>query len=381
VVEKLKATTKKHPKDKMIPWGKPCLGEIERDYLLRALDSTWISGGEFVDKFEADFARIIGTKYAVSASSGTSALHLALLAAGIGSGDEVIVPAFTFVAPANMAIETGARPVYVDIDPRTWCIDVNEVKKSITTKTKAIIPVHVYGNVCDMAALLKVSKDNGIYLIEDVAEAAFSKYRGKYAGSFGDLGCFSFQATKTITMGEGGAVVTNDAKLNERVRIMRSHGMRENKRYWHDMVGYNYRLTNLQAALGCAQLENLDKIVKAKVRIYNRYFRNLSNLPGIDFQHISRGVEPVIWAVAVKIDPHHFKGGRDYLIAELLRRNIETRPGFYPFSVMPLYKAKPMPIAELIGRNVISLPSYLSISDEDIDYICSQLRSLMQDPR
>jgi len=360
----------------MIPWGKPCLGEIERDYLLRALDSTWISGGEFVDKFEADFAGIIGTKYAISASSGTSALHLALLAAGIGSGDEVIVPAFTFVAPANMAIETGARPVYVDIDPRTWCIDVNEVKKSITPKTKAIVPVHVYGNVCDMAALLKVSKDNGIYLIEDVAEAAFSKYKGKYAGSFGDLGCFSFQATKTITMGEGGAVVTNDAKLNERVRIMRSHGMREDKRYWHDLLGYNYRLTNLQAALGCAQLENLDKIVKEKVRIYNRYFRNLSNLPGIDFQHISRGVEPVIWAVAVKIDPHHFKGDRDYLIAELLRRNIETRPGFYPFSVMPLYKAKPMPIAELIGRNVISFPSYLAISDEKIDYICDELISL-----
>jgi len=376
VIEKLKANTKKHPKDEMIPWGKPCLGEIERDYLLRALDSTWISGGEFVDKFEADFAGIIGTKYAISASSGTSALHLALLAAGIGSGDEVIVPAFTFVAPANMAIETGARPVYVDIDPRTWCIDVNEVKKSITPKTKAIVPVHVYGNVCDMAALLKVSKDNGIYLIEDVAEAAFSKYKGKYAGSFGDLGCFSFQATKTITMGEGGAVVTNDVKLRERVRIMRSHGMRENKRYWHDMVGYNYRLTNLLAALGCAQLENLDKIVKAKVRIYNRYFRNLSNLPGIDFQHISRGVEPVIWAVAVKIDPHHFKGDRDYLIAELLRRNIETRPGFYPFSVMPLYKAKPMPIAELIGRNVISFPSYLAISDEKIDYICDELISL-----
>jgi perosamine synthetase len=376
VIEKLKANTKKHPKDEMIPWGKPCLGEIERDYLLRALDSTWISGGEFVDKFEADFAGIIGTKYAISASSGTSALHLALLAAGIGSGDEVIVPAFTFVAPANMAIETGARPVYVDIDPRTWCIDVNEVKKSITPKTKAIVPVHVYGNVCDMAALLKVSKDNGIYLIEDVAEAAFSKYKGKYAGSFGDLGCFSFQATKTITMGEGGAVVTNDAKLNERVRIMRSHGMREDKRYWHDLLGYNYRLTNLQAALGCAQLENLDKIVKEKVRIYNRYFRNLSNLPGIDFQHISRGVEPVIWAVAVKIDPHHFKGDRDYLIAELLRRNIETRPGFYPFSVMPLYKAKPMPIAELIGRNVISFPSYLAISDEKIDYICDELISL-----
>jgi perosamine synthetase len=374
----MKANAKKNTEDEMIPWGKPCLGEKEKSYLLKAFDSTWISGGEFVDRFESDFAKLIGTKYAVTASSGTAALHLALLALGIGPGDEVIVPAFTFVAPANMAILTGAKPVYVDIDPTTWCIDANEVEKSITAKTKAIIPVHVYGNVCEMTALLKIAKGKGVYLIEDVAEAAFSKYRGKYAGSFGNLGCFSFQATKTITMGEGGAVVANDEKLNERVRILRSHGMRENKRYWHDMVGYNYRLTNLQAALGCAQLENLDKIITEKSRIYRRYSENLSNLPGIEFQHISREVEPVMWAVAVKIDPVYFKGDRDSLVAELLRRNIETRPGFYPFSVMPLYNAEPLPIAESISRTIISFPSYLSISDEDIDYICDQLKSLIR---
>jgi perosamine synthetase len=376
--EKLKVKANKKTGAELIPWGKPFLGEKERDYLLKALDSTWISGGEFVDKFESDFAGLIGTKYAVTASSGTAALHLALLAAGIGPGDEVIVPAFTFVAPANMAIQAGAKPVYVDIDPRTWCIDVNEVERSITAKTKAIIPVHVYGNVCEMASLLKIAKKNGVYLIEDVAEAACSKYRGKYAGSFGDLGCFSFQATKTITMGEGGAVVTNDAKLSQRMKIMRSHGMRENKRYWHDVVGYNYRLTNLQAALGCAQLENLDNIIKEKARIYQIYRENLAGLPGIEFQHISKGVEAVMWAVAIKIDPRYFKGDRDYLIGELLKRNIETRPGFYPFSVMPLYKAKSLPVAESVGRNVISLPSFLSISDEDIYHICNQLKSLMK---
>jgi len=362
----------------MIPWGKPCLGEKERDYLLKALDSTWISGGEFIDRFESDFARLIGTKYAITTSSGTAALHLALLALGIGSGDEVIVPAFTFVAPANMAIETGAKPVYVDIDPKTWCIDIKDVEKSITEKTKAIISVHVYGNVCEMAVLTKIARERQIYLIEDVAEAAFSNYRGKFAGSFGHLGCFSFQATKTITMGEGGAVVTDDEKLRERMRIMRSHGMRENKRYWHDLVGYNYRLTNLQAALGCAQLENLDNIIAEKARIYRRYLWNLSGSSGLEFQHIPEGVEPVMWTVAIKIDPHYFKGDRDYLIAELMKRNVETRPGFYPFSVMPLYKAAPLPVAESIGRNIISLPSYISISDENIDYICNQLKGLME---
>jgi perosamine synthetase len=373
-----KAQINRKLRDEMIPWGKPCLGEREREYLLKALDSTWISGGEFIDRFESDFAKLIGTKYAVTASSGTAALHLALLALGIGSGDEVIVPAFTFVAPANMAIETGAKPVYADIDPKTWCMDVDEVKRKVTGRTKAVIAVHVYGNVCEMEALTRIARERQIYLIEDVAEAAFSKYRGKFAGSFGHLGCFSFQATKTITMGEGGAVVTNDRKLSERMRIMRSHGMRENKRYWHDLVGYNYRLTNLQAALGCAQLENLDNITAEKARIYRRYFGNLSGLPGVELQHIPKEVEPVMWTVAIKVDPHYFKGDRDFLIAELLKRNIETRPGFYPFSVMPLYDTASLPVAESISRNVISLPSYTSISDEDIDYVCNQLKGLMK---
>ena len=365
-----------YARNEMIHWGKPCLGEKEREYVLRALESTWISGGEFVDKFESDFARLIGTKHAVTTSSGTTALHLALLATGIGPGDEVIVPGFTFVAPANVVIQTGAEPVYVDVDPETWCIDVNEVEKSITDRTKAILPVHIYGNVCDMDKLVRITKDNAIYLIEDVAEAAFSKYRGKYAGSFGDLGCFSFQATKTITVGEGGAVLANNEKLSERIKILRNHGMREDRRYWHDIVGYNYRLTNLQAALGCAQLERRDRIVNEKARIYKRYLKNLENSPGLEFQRISSEVEPVVWAVAIKVNTDYFKGDRDFLIRELLKMNIETRPGFYPFSAMPLYNAKPLPVAEAVSKNVISLPSYLSISDETIDYICSEFRGL-----
>lgn len=360
----------------MIPWAKPLLFGNEEDFLLKALHSTWISGGEYVDKFESDFARLIGTKYAVTTSNGTTALHLALLGMSVGPGHEVIVPDFTFVAPANTVLQTGAKPVFVDIDPNTWCIDVNEVEKSITAKTKAIIPVHVYGNVCDMEALMKIAEDNGLYIIEDVAEGAFSKYRGKFAGSFGDVGCFSFHATKTITMGEGGAVLTDDKKLIERMRILRNHGMREGKRYWHDVVGYNYRLTNLQAALGCAQLEKKDQLINEKKRIYKRYLEDLSDTEGIELQYIPKEVEPVIWAVALKIDPEYFKGGRDFLIKELLKRNIETRPGFYPFSVLPLYNAPSLPVAESVGRNVLSLPSYPSISDSEIRYICQQLKSL-----
>lgn len=361
-----------------IPWAEPFLKGKERDYVLQALDSTWISGGEFIDKFEADFSRLLGAKCALTASSGTAALHLALMAAGIGPGDEVIIPGFTFVAPANMVLQTGAEPVFVDIEPRTWCIDIGEVKKSITKKTRAIIPVHVYGNVCDMTALTEIARDRGIYVIEDVAEAVFSKYRGRFAGSFGDLGCFSFQATKTITMGEGGVVVTDDDGLCDRMRVLRSHGMREDKRYWHDVVGYNYRLTNLQAALACAQLENADNIVKEKARVYNRYRQNLCNLPGIEFQYIPEEVEAVMWAVAIKLSQEHSEGDRDLLVRELLKRNIETRPGFYPFSLMPLYKSEPLPVAEATGRNVISLPSSASLTDEEIVYICHHLKTLTE---
>jgi len=369
---------KKGLPDNVIPWAKPYLGEKEKEYLIKAFSSTWISGGEFVDKFESDFSSIIGGKYTVTTSNGTTALHLALLAAGIGPGDEVIVPAFTFVAPANVTIQTGAKPVFVAIDPQTWCIDADEVRKAITPSTRAIIPVHVYGNVCEMDTLVRIAEDSGIYIIEDTAEAVFSKYRGRYAGSFGNLGCFSFQATKTITTGEGGAVVTDDEELHKQMRILRSHGMRENKRYWHDVVGYNYRLTNLQAALGCAQLANRDWLTGEKKRIYNRYFGNLSGIPGIHFQHIADYVEPVIWAVALKIDQDYFKGDRDFLITELLKRKIETRPGFYPFSMMPLYNAESNILVESIARNIISLPSYVTLSDETIDFICSQVKGLMK---
>jgi perosamine synthetase len=363
----------------MIPWAKPYFCGNEKDFLLDALKSTWISGGKYVEKFESDLARQIGTKYAVSASNGTAALHLALLAAGVGSGDEVIVPGFTFVAPGNVTLQVGATPVFVDIEPDTWLMNVTDVEKALTEKTKAIIPVHVYGNVCNMKALRDIAEDNGILIIEDVAEAIFSKYEGKYAGSFGDFGCFSFQAAKTITMGEGGCILTNEESFYKRMRVLRSHGMREEKRYWHDAVGYNYRLTNLQAALGCAQLTNKERIIKEKVRVYHSYVELLSGIPSIELQHIAREVDPVIWAVALKIDPAYYKGERDFLMEELLKKDVETRPGFYPFSVMPLYNTALLPTAELVSRNVISVPSYPALSEEEITYVCDQLKSLMKE--
>jgi perosamine synthetase len=365
-------------KQNIIPWGKPVFGGKEKEYVLRALESTWISGGEFVTRLEADFAKIIGSKYSVSTSNGTTALHLAVMAAGLGPGDEVIVPGFTFVAPANMVLQTGAKPVFSDIDKDTWCIDYSSIEKCLSKKTKAIIAVHVYGNVCDMDKIKKIARDHKLIVIEDVAEAAFSKYKGQYAGDIGDIGCFSFQATKTVTTGEGGIVLTDNPEFNKEMRILRDHGMRQEKRYWHDRVGFNYRLTNLQAALGCAQLEMLDYIIKQKDRIYREYKTTLSDVPGIKLQQITADVSPVMWTVALQIDPAYFSGDRDFVMQKMLAADIETRPGFYPFSVMPIYDSPRLPVAEEISRNIISLPSFTAIKDSEIEYICENLLRLMR---
>lgn len=359
-----------------IPFAKPYLQGKEKEYVLNAIDSTWISDGKYIDRLELEFAKIIGTKYALSCSSGTAALHLALLAIGVGRGDEVIVPDFTFAATANAVLYCGAKPVYADIDPNTWCIDVKDTEKKITKKTKAILPVHIYGNVCAMPRLKEIAYDDDIYIVEDCAEAIFSKYKSKFAGSLGDLGCFSFQSTKTIAMGEGGAILTNNKAFYERMRILRSHGMNPNKRYWHDMMGYNYRLTNGQAALGCAQLENRDEIIAEKKRIYERYKTKLYG-SDVEFQYITKGIEPVIWAFAIKLMPEHTKINRDTLMKKLLKKGIETRFGFYPFTAMPLYAdGTKCPNAEEVSKDIILLPTYPSLTNEEIDYVCGALIGL-----
>lgn len=360
---------------KTIPWFKPYFFDNEKKFILDALKSTWISGGPYVNQFESQFSKLIKSKYVITTSNGTTALNLALLGLGIGRGDEVIVPDYTFVAPGNTVLQVGAKPVFVDIDKDTWCINPKSVEDAITKKTRAIIPVHIYGNVCDMDKLIKIAKSYGLYLIEDTAEAAFSKYNGRYAGTFGNVGCFSFQATKTITMGEGGAVATDNKKLAERMRKIGNHGM-TSKRYWHDTVGYNYRLTNLQAAVGCAQLENLKAILSNKRRVFDLYLEKLKYLREIKFQLIQKQTEPIMWAVAIGINPKVVKLGRDSIMERLLQKGIETRPGFYPFSVMPFYNAKKCPVSELIGKNIIVLPSYPTLTNKEIVQVADCIKDL-----
>lgn len=360
----------------IIPWAEPTLWGNEERYAIDALRSTWISGGPYVDRFEQEFAAFCGAGDAIAVANGTSALHLAYLAAGIGPGDEVIVPGFAFMAAANMALMVGATPVFADVDRDSWCITADTVSKCVSDRTRAIIPVDTYGNVCAMEAIVALADSRGLLVIEDAAEAIGSARGGRMAGTLAPVGVFSFHATKTITTGEGGAVVTDDPDLAARMRLYRSHGMGKT-RYWHEVAGHNFRLTNLQAALGCAQLEQVANIVARRAQVYSEYVASLQEMPGVVLQSIAPGVVPVMWAIAVRLDPAVYPQGRDTVIAQLAAAGIETRPGFYPASAMPhLYGHQELATSAELAASILVLPSSPSLCSHQVGRICAALAAL-----
>ena len=363
------------PATLMIPYAQPSFFGAEEAYLVEAFRSTWISGGAFVDRFEEDFRRYCGTRYAVTASNGTTALHMAYLALGIKHGDEVIVPGFGFLAAANIALHVGARAVCAEVDPDTWCMTAREIEPCISPRTRLIVPVHTYGNVCDMDPILSLARHYRIAVVEDAAEAFPSRYRGRLAGTMGALGTYSFQATKTITTGEGGMVVTEDSRLHDTMSLYRNHGMRT-RRYWHEVAGHNFRMTNLQAAIGCAQLEHVERIVSERKRVQALYADRFLNADGITPQRVSPDVDATLWSCAVTLDPLAFPQGRDAVISQLAEAGIETRPGFYAASLIGIYEAPSQPICAAISRQVISLPTYPSLSDDHVALVCDRITSL-----
>ncbi len=364
--------------DVRIPWAKPSLSGNEVRYLEEVVRSTWISGGAFVDRLEREFAAFTGARHALAVANGTAALHAAYLAAGVGPGDEVILPALTFAGCAAMVVACGATPRFVDSDPETLGMSADAARAAITERTKAMVPAHLFGNVCDMQPLLDLARDSGVRLVEDAAESVGARYNGRHVGTLGDLGCFSFQAAKTLTMGEGGIVLTDDDDLAERIRLLRNHGFRPGTHYWHDIVGFNYRLTNLQAAVGCAQLERVDAILASRSRIEARYRSGLAGIPGVRSPTTPERGTLALWVQAVILDPRHFPMGRDAVRGALLEHGIETRPMFNPVYKMPPYRRfeAPCPRAEAISTWAMSLPVFETLTDAEVDLICDSLAAI-----
>ena len=364
----------------MIPIAEPLLEEEELNNVVEAIKSGWVSSkGKFIPEFEENFARYCGVKYGVATSNGTVALHLALATLGIKEGDEVIVPTLTFIATANAVRYTGAKPIFVDSHPDYWCIDPEKIEGVITPKTKAIIPVHLYGHPCDMAAITDVAKKHRLYVIEDAAEAHGAEYKGRKAGSFGDIACFSFYGNKLITTGEGGMCLTDGKKLAERMRILKDHGMNPNKRYWHDIMGFNYRMTNMQAAIGVAQLEKLDRFILRKREIANWYKEGLRDLEekGLVKLHPEMPwAKCVYWMYSVLVEDN-LGVDRDALMRKLAKSGIETRPLFYPIHVLPPYKnVERFPVAEELSSKGVSLPMGVTLVKKDVATIVSAIREI-----
>ncbi len=355
------------------PVYQPSLSGNEKKYVMECLDSTWISSkGKFINQFEESFSKYLGIKYSAAVSNGTVALHAALLALGIGKGDEVIVPTFTYIASVNSISYTGAAPVFVDSKEDTWQLDPEDVKKKITSKTKAVMAVHLYGHTCEMDELVKICKDNNIYLIEDTAEAFGSKYKGKFAGTFGDISTFSFFGNKTITTGEGGMVSTNSKELYDLVLRLKGQGLAAGKEYFHDIVGYNYRMTNICAAIGCAQLENATDIITKKREIATWYNNQLNDLP-LQLHKEAKDVFHTYWMYTVLVND---ADKRDNLRTFLKEKVIETRPAFHPVHQMPMYykKGVSFPVAESLALKGINLPSYPKLNESDVNYISEQIK-------
>lgn len=361
-----------------IPIYQPDLSGNELRYVTDCIKSTWISSlGRYIDAFEASFATYCGVRFGISCANGTVALHLVLEACGIGRGDEVIVPTLTFVATANAVRYTGAKPVFIDSNPYTWTIDPGLIEEKITRRTKAIIAVHLYGHPADMDPILELAERHHLLVIEDAAEAHGAEYKGQKVGSLGHAAAFSFYGNKVITTGEGGMIVTNDPALAERARFLKDHGMSKEKRYWHPEVAYNYRLTNIQAAIGLAQLERIDEVIEKKRKIATWYNHELADCEMITLPPGAPWARSVYWLYSVLLS-EKTRADRDQLMCILKQNGIDSRPFFYPMHQLPPYKSSlPFPVAEKLSAVGINLPSYIALCREKIELICRVLQNCL----
>ena len=363
--------------DSFIPISKPSIGAREKQLVLDALDSGWVSSiGRYIDEFETNFARYCRTEYALAVSNGTTGLHLALAALDLQPGDEVIVPDLTFVATANAVAYTGATPVLADIEADTLCIDPASVKSLISKRTKAIIPVHLYGHPADMDALTEIGEAHGVVIIEDAAEAHGAEYKGRRVGGLGKCGVFSFYGNKIITTGEGGMLTTNDRKFYERARRLRDHAMSPERRYFHEERGFNYRITNLQAALGVAQLERIDDFLGRRTEIMDWYNAGIATTENVRLNRVMNWAKSAFWMVCLEVDWLD-ETCQNAFMQSLRERGIDSRPYFHTLSSMPMYEQVSLPVAARKSRTGLNLPSFFDLTQKDVGRICDVVNELL----
>ncbi|MCG3144865.1 MAG: GDP-perosamine synthase [Gammaproteobacteria bacterium] len=365
-----------------IPVCAPMLIGNEKEYVMDCLETTWISSsGKYIERFEAAFAEFCGVKHALTCCNGTVALHLALMALGVGPGDEVIVPTLTYVATANAVTYCGARPVLVDSEPKTWNLDPALIEASVTPRTKGIIVVHLYGHPAEMDAIRKIADHHGLFIIEDAAEAHGAEYKGCPVGTIGDVGTFSFYGNKIITTGEGGMLVTNNDALAARIRQLKGQGMDPQRRYWFPIVGYNYRMTNIAAALGLAQLEKIEWHMRRRIEVAAWYQEELQNLDEVIWQSEEEWAKHAYWIFTILLR-EGIGLSRDDLMLALQEQGIETRPIFYPMHQLPMYhslrSAGGYPVADRLARQGINLPTWAGLTRTDVSYICQSLRESLR---
>ncbi|MEI6239439.1 MAG: GNAT family N-acetyltransferase [Planctomycetia bacterium] len=362
-----------------IPVAIPDLSGNEEKYVVEAVRSSWISSsGAFLERFEAEFATACESRFALGVSNGTTALHLALAGMNVQQGDEVIVPSMTYIATANAIRYCGGEPVFVDVDPETWCITAEAVEAAITPRTRGVIVVHLLGQPADMDPIMRVASTHGLWVVEDTAEAPFATYKGRAVGSIGHAGTFSFYGNKLLTSGEGGAITFQEPIMERRYKMLRGQGMDPDRRYYFPIIGFNYRMTNVAAAILCGQMERRAAIMERRRRIWSRYVERLSTVPGIGLRRENDWSETSPWMFACLVDEKTFGTSRDHLARALHDRRIETRPMFVPLHSLPPYRqalvaARELPVTDGLGATGIMLPTYTGLADHDIDRICDAI--------
>ena len=368
-----------------IPIAAPVIGEREIAYVTDAVRSGWVSSlGTYIGRFEQEFAHYVGVSHAITVNNGTVGLYLALHALGIGPGDEVLVPDMTFVATVHAVLQVGATPVLVDVEPDTWCIDPHAAERAITSRTRAIIPVHIYGHPADMQAILILARKYELFVIEDAAEAHGAQVDHQQVGSFGKLGVFSFYGNKIITTGEGGMVTTNDPDLAEYLRFLKDHGMSPDRRYYHTELSFNFRMTNLQAALGLAQLEQIEEFIAKKQAIYSWYADALSQVSSLQLPVTRPGVRNVFWLFSIVLG-ERCRLSREDLCSALYSQGIDWRPFFVPMHQLPhLSKFRTVgredehcPVSERLGARGLNLPSGCSLDEATVRWIADRVVRLV----